>query len=365
MNKEDVYKAITEIDSAFIDEAEGYERPKPAPLYVRFIYAAAALLLIAVCLFAVVKAVSKPSRHEAALPGDKTTVEPTDAPQTGNAPEKIPNSVPRPDPIVPDTNAHNLAMVVKEWYKSTGSVEVRVFEYGMEKHSVSLTQAEELIPITHALADCFEAFENYTNGDDFTDLTAQSDGRIDVCGDGASISVWEGLNYVRYTEDGFTRWFLLEGYCGSDHGREYLFDELFIGLFPQETDAGRRTEPKNEASIGSDPCDDTIFVDGVLMMESPDEPGVYVPVVDRSEELMRIFNDAGKSEDLLEFERRFIEARNEMREGINSRASSGKVGYGMYYEEDFHFDFVNGTSIRYDIICPILLKNNGTRSRVP
>ncbi len=29
-----------------------------------------------------------------------------------------------------------------------------------------------------------------------------------------------------------------------------------------------------------------LFFDGVLMMKSPDEPGVYVPAADRPEELM-------------------------------------------------------------------------------
>ena len=238
-DNEKLYNAITGIDGSFVDEAAGYEKPKRAPIYVRLIYAAAALILIFGAVFALTRIIKTPdSGHAAALITEKPTQEPTEStagdPKVEPAAEEtnMPVHDPAPDPIVPGTRAHDLAMVIGEWFDKTGAVELRMYENGTEKDRVTITERKTLAPVTRALKDCFEVFISYTQGDDFTDQTVDSAHRIDVSGDGAALIIWEGVNYVRYQKGDFTRWFLLEGYEGRDHGEEFVFDEIVKGLFP-------------------------------------------------------------------------------------------------------------------------------------
>lgn len=223
-DNEKLYNAITQIDDSLVDEAAGYEKPKPAPKYVRLIYAAAALLLILGAAFAVSRIIKKASpRQEAALPSEQAT-EP--ASTEAALPTDMPNNVPKPDPIVPGTKAYSLRSVVTEWYQSTGGVGLALFENGEQILSLDVTQRSEFSKVARAFDGYLDTLYIYVKGEDFTSETEGSARRIDLTGGGAVLSVWEGTDYVRYVKDDFTRWFLLDGYTGLDHGSEFLFDEL-------------------------------------------------------------------------------------------------------------------------------------------
>lgn len=225
-DNEKLYNAITEIDGSYVDEAAGYEKPKPAPLRLRIIYAAAILLLILGAAFAVSRIIKKSApQQETVLPSESAATE-TAAP----AATDMPNNGPKPDPIVPGTKAYSLSSVITEWFQGTGEVGLAVFENGEQVSGMTVAERRPFSEIVRAFDGYLDTLYVYVRGEDFTSETEGSARRIDLTGGGASISVWEGTNYVRYVKDDFTRWFLLDGYTGIDHGSEFLYDELMASL---------------------------------------------------------------------------------------------------------------------------------------